>query len=251
MKELTKWLLSQPIYWVLIVCSLLIIITYYLFGKKILGWFGELWTKQALLLLPRNKYKVLHNIMIEINGRTHQIDHIVVSENGIFVIETKQYNGYITGNKYDEKWVRHCKHKKYYYENPIRQNYGHVLAVCDLLHLKEDKVFNIVCIPSNAKLKIKDNGETQRNFTIVGKIISYNEHLIDNVDEIVNTIEKNNIKDRKRRKQHIKDIKNNVIEDYKDRCPKCSGELVQRESKYGKFIGCSNYPRCRYTRNKH
>ena len=221
----------------------------WLLYPKIVGWFGELWTKQALLLLPRNKYKVLHNIMIDINGRTHQIDHIVVSECGIFVIETKQYNGYITGNKYDKKWIRHCKHKKYYYENPIRQNYGHVLAICELLHLKEDKVFNIVCIPSNAKLKIKDNGETQRNTTIVGKIITYNEHIIDNADEIVDIIKKNNIKDRKRRKQHIKDIKNNVIEDYKDRCPKCGGELVQRESKYGKFIGCSNYPRCHFTYN--
>ena len=30
-------------------------------------------------------------------------------------------------------------------------------------------------------------------------------------------------------------------------CPKCGGELIMREGKYGGFIGCSNYPKCRYT----
>lgn len=30
-------------------------------------------------------------------------------------------------------------------------------------------------------------------------------------------------------------------------CPKCGGELIMREGKYGTFIGCSNYPKCRYT----
>ena len=33
---------------------------------------------------------------------THQVDHIVVSKYGIFVIETKQYNGYKKGNDYDK-----------------------------------------------------------------------------------------------------------------------------------------------------
>ncbi len=30
-------------------------------------------------------------------------------------------------------------------------------------------------------------------------------------------------------------------------CPKCGGELITREGKYGSFIGCSNFPKCRYT----
>ena len=32
-------------------------------------------------------------------------------------------------------------------------------------------------------------------------------------------------------------------------CPQegCGGELVQRQGRHGKFFGCSNYPRCRYT----
>ena len=33
-------------------------------------------------------------------------------------------------------------------------------------------------------------------------------------------------------------------------CPECGGQLKEKNGKYGSFIGCSNYPRCRYTRNK-
>ncbi len=31
-------------------------------------------------------------------------------------------------------------------------------------------------------------------------------------------------------------------------CPECGGELVYRNGKYGKFISCANFPKCRYTR---
>lgn len=32
-------------------------------------------------------------------------------------------------------------------------------------------------------------------------------------------------------------------------CPKCGGELMKRNGKFGPFYGCSNYPECRYTKN--
>lgn len=32
-------------------------------------------------------------------------------------------------------------------------------------------------------------------------------------------------------------------------CPKCGHSLVKRKSKYGAFIGCSNYPNCDYKKN--
>lgn len=32
-------------------------------------------------------------------------------------------------------------------------------------------------------------------------------------------------------------------------CPQCQGKLVVRNGKFGKFIGCSNYPKCKYTKN--
>lgn len=40
-----------------------------------------------------------------------------------------------------------------------------------------------------------------------------------------------------------------VCKDKKQKCPECDGYLVEREGKFGKFLGCSNYPKCTYTQN--
>ena len=53
---------------------------------------GELRVKWKLLLLPSDQYKVINNLLISSRGQTSQIDHVVVSEYGIFVIETKNYS---------------------------------------------------------------------------------------------------------------------------------------------------------------
>lgn len=248
MNELNQWLLSQPLYWIAIIVSLTIIISYYLFGPKIIGWFGELWTKQALRKLPKDKYTILNDVFIKTNEQTHQIDHVVVSQYGIFSIETKQYNGYITGSKYDKQWIRHLRRKIIYYTNPIRQNYGHVKALAELLNIEESKIFNIVCIPSRAKLKIQHDGELVNNLTIANKIVSYQNIIINNVDDIINTIKSNNITDKEIKKAHIQNIRENIINKDPNNCPKCGGQLIQRDGKYGIFYGCSNYPKCKYTK---
>ena len=248
MNGFNHMLFTSPLYWTIIITCLSIIITYKLFGATIIGWFGELWTKQSLNRLPKDKYIIINDVFIETNGYTHQIDHVIVSRYGIFSVETKQYNGFITGNKYDKNWVRHAGKNKYYYTNPIRQNYGHVKAFSELLGIDETKIHNIVCIPSKAKLKIEHDGELVRYDTLVDKVLSYKEEIINNVDEIVNTIKSKNITDKSIKKKHIENIKENIIDKDPNKCPKCGGQLVDRNGKYGKFVGCSNYPKCKFTR---
>ncbi len=250
LNKLNKVLLSSPWYWIITIGGFLIGFICYKYGSKIIGWFGEHWTKEVMNYLPKDKYHIFNDIMISINDKTYQIDHIIVSEYGIFVIETKQYNGYIKGSKYDKKWVRYIKGKEpIYYTNPIRQNYGHVKAICELLNISESKVFNIVCIPSkNVKLNIKHDGELTTSVDINEKIMSYKEEIIDNVDELKDKIIINNIVDKDKRKEHIDNINATKIEYDNNTCPKCGGELVERNGKNGRFIGCSNYPKCKYTR---
>ena len=53
--------------------------------------------------------------------------------------------------------------------------------------------------------------------------------------------EKNSLTTRRRRKKkEINEKVDNMI------CPKCGGNLITRNGKYGEFIGCSNYPKCKY-----
>ena len=237
---------NNPWYWVFMITSIVILIIVNRSVSKIIGSAGEFWVKRELKKLDKNKYKVLNDIMISTNNGTSQIDHIVISKYGIFVIETKQYNGYITGDKYDKKWIRHMRRgKKLFYTNPIRQNYGHVMSICELLNIDNNKVFNIVCIPSTAKIKVKDDGETTRIDTILDKILSYKEELIDNIDDIYNKLVISNITDKNIRKVHVKNLRSKYNSD-NNICPRCGNPLVPRKGKYGVFYGCSNYPKCKY-----
>lgn len=34
-----------------------------------------------------------------------------------------------------------------------------------------------------------------------------------------------------------------------EKCPECGGELVKRKGRYGEFIACLNFPKCKYSRN--
>ena len=239
--------MNTPYYY--IICASLILFELYVYKKYnvIVGYAGEYYAKQELNKLSKDKYKVLNNILIEIDGKTYQIDHIVISKYGIFVIESKQYNGIISGSKYDKKWIRKGKNKDIFYTNPIRQNYGHVKAICNLLKLDESIVYNIVYIPSTAKLNIEHDGELVLADYLCDKIYSYQDIVLNNTDEIVEKIVEINITDKKRRKEHILYLKKNIKKVQNDECPKCGGHLIERNGKYGAFMGCSNYPKCKYT----
>ena len=122
---------QPPIFWIIVGSGILLAI----FHNKIMGYMGEFWVNRELNKLPKDKYRILKDIMIKIDDRTCQIDHIVVSHYGIFVIETKNYSGLITGSSKSEKWCMHLGKNKYYFHNPLYQNYGHIKALESLLNI--------------------------------------------------------------------------------------------------------------------
>ena len=240
-------LLKNPFFWILLVISILSSIFY----KKIRGFMGEFWVKTELNKLPQDKYIVLNNVMIRSSKGSHQIDHIVISKYGIFVIEMKNYYGLITGDEYKEKWTQHLGKNKYYFNNPIHQNYGHIKALEELLQMDESKFISVICISNQAKVNVKAKNVTQLDF--LNKLIkSYTAEIINvNLNDIRNKIESNNIKDKEVRNEHVQNIRKNIKQTEEkiqnNICPKCGGNLVERNGKYGRFIGCSNYPKCKYT----
>lgn len=115
MVEMVKAIYTNPV----ILTILGLDILFLLFYKKINPWFigkaGEHWTKQILRKLPKEQYIVLNDLLLQDDNYTHQIDHLVISKYGLFVIETKQYNGFIKGNKYDKQWTRYLKMEKKFF----------------------------------------------------------------------------------------------------------------------------------------
>lgn len=140
--------------------------------------------------------------------------------------------------------------KNFYVNNPLHQNYGHVKSLHEVLNIPEEKFISLVCIPSRAKVSVKSNNVT-RIYDLLEKIYSYKKEVIENSSELYQIINNLNIIDKNERKAHVKNaklIKNNKDEELKDRCPRCGGELIKRNGKYGEFMGCSNFPKCRFVK---
>lgn len=70
------------------------------------GKIGEKSVAAALSFLPKNEYIILNDVMLNNGQHSTQIDHIVISIHGIFVIETKKYKGWILGNINKDYWTQ-------------------------------------------------------------------------------------------------------------------------------------------------
>lgn len=229
---------------------------YLFFEEKIKGSIGEKLVANRLSGLPKQSYRVLNDVLIKTDYGTTQIDHIVVSIYGIFVIETKYYKGWIIGNDYSDYWTQNLYGKKYKFRNPLKQNYAHVKALQEKMDLEEDKLIPIVAFSSRSTLKVKTKNPVIYIGQVKKVIREYKESVFqeNELDMLVEKIQVANIISKEARKEHIKQIKTKVYEKENKAkeavCPRCGGQLVHRTGKNGDFIGCSNFPKCRYTRNK-
>ncbi len=215
-------------------------------------WRSERLVRRVLSRLP-SEYIVFNDLLFMSNGRSTQIDHLVLSPYGVFVIETKGHGGWICGGENSEYWTQvifYCKHRFY---NPIRQNDGHVRFLRHLLNCTVDIPYiPIVVFGNNAELKINVQNYIVVNMIYLQSAIrQYKHHSLDNqtVIWIAETIKQNMTKTSKESiTAHIHNATNrrtlaeNSIE--QKICPRCGGQLVLRHGMYGDFYGCSNYPQC-------
>ena len=215
--------------------------------KYVKGKTGENKVRFELYKLSED-YLVLHDCLFENNGKTMQIDHLVVSKYGIFVIETKHYdNCLIIGKKSDKKWTYILGKEKYKIDNPIYQNDAHVKFLKNLLKLKEDIFIPIVCICGTCKLDV-EYGKVVPIIYLIEKIEYFKEERLPNYKEIYYKLMVYNLTNKEERKKHV-EIAKEMKEIFKNRCPNCGNLLIIKEGKNGGFIGCSNFPRCKYTEN--
>ena len=207
--KIIEMIKDNPKYFTIGLTLLILGILIDIYYPKFRGFMGEFWLKLELKKLPKNKYKLLNDIMIEDEKGTHQIDHIVLSKYGIFVIEMKNYYGLIIGNQYKEKWYQYLGKNKYTFHNPMYQNYGHIKALSNVLKLNEELFIPITCFSNQVKLKVTSNKPVVQVGTINRNILKYTEEIITcDLNELSLNIENMNILDKNKRKEHVKNIRN-------------------------------------------
>lgn len=116
---------------------------------------GEMRVSKAIQKHFRSpRYHLLNHITVKHGNSTTQIDHILVSCFGVFVIETKHYRGWIFANPKQETWTQVLFKAKFKFRNPLHQNHRHVLAVRELLNfLPQDAIKSVVVFTGEAEFK--------------------------------------------------------------------------------------------------
>jgi hypothetical protein len=137
--------------------------------------------------------KLFNNVILEYEpGKSFEIDHIVITKGGFFVIETKGQKGIITGREEDETWHQI---KKYYQDdkdlyNPIKQNNSHIYHLRKLFGSGAPKMTSLIIFTEADISYIESN----KVYTIgravlkIDEITKTNNYSSDYLDKNVNKL---------------------------------------------------------------
>lgn len=218
------------------------------------GWLGELAVKfSAKLYLPRDQYHAFHNVTLPTPDGTTQIDHIFVSEFGIFVVETKNMTGWIFGGERQAQWTQKIYKKSFKFQNPLRQNYKHVKALESALELPPETLHSVVVFVGGSTFKTPMPENVTEGSKVVSYIKSFHRPVLstDQVARAVKKIESGRlIPSHATHREHVARLKARSDVGSVQLCPKCGSEMVLRTAKKGQnagkqFWGCSRFPQCR------
>jgi len=217
-------------------------------------------------VLNDQEYKVLTDLILPVAGGTTQIDHLVLSRFGIFVIETKNMSGWIFGSADQTNWMQVQKRSKRQFQNPLRQNYAHVKAVQEILKVDLKALHNFVVFTGTAEPKTAMPGSVAWGLKDLGRLIArqteqifsdaevdaFSKKLRDQALENTKAVRNEHLQNLEKKAAAKKDTpsRNSAGNLDQTSCPKCGSEMIKRTSRKtgDTFWGCANFPKCRGTR---
>ena len=218
-------------------------------------------------VLAEPEYRVLSDLILPTTGGTTQLDHLVLSRYGIFVIETKNMSGWIFGGADQAKWTQVQKSgKRRSFQNPLRQNFAHVKAVQAILDIDQKVLHNFVVFTGSAEPKTDMPENVAWGLHALGKLIGVRKQLVLSDHQLATFARKlqgqaleNNSSVRAEHLQNLEKkaearaaAQSSSASNSADQttCPKCGGAMVERSnSRTGDtFWGCAKFPSCRGTR---
>ncbi|BBO67824.1 DNA-binding protein [Desulfosarcina alkanivorans] len=210
----------------------------------------------AKIQLDKDKYHLLRNVTLPTANGTTQIDQIIISEYGVFVIETKNMKGWIFGSVKQKTWTQKIFKYTKKFQNPLHQNYKHVKTLKSLLALTDQQIFSVVVFVGSSTFKTKMPDNVIKGPGLMKYIKSKKQQVILSADVpmILSKIDADRLlPSRQTTKAHVEHVKEIVEEKQNgNNCPKCGSYMVVRTVNRGascgeKFLGCSRFPECRGT----
>lgn len=236
---------------------------------------GERYIQETFKFLSGYKRFLGNCYVPKDDGTFTEIDIILLHVSGIYVIESKNYSGWIFGNENDKHWVQsfptkggHTKKIRFF--SPIIQNKVHLRWLRKYLDIETDfPIYSYIVFSDRCELKKIGLTSTEhvvinrralsshirRNFEKSGCKLSVTE-----IDSLYTRLYPLTQITEEQKALHIKNIeqkkcaaKSSVSSETR-KCPRCGGDLVTRTVKKGErvgkhILGCSNYPKCRYIEN--
>ncbi len=169
-------------------------------------------------------YKIIHNAYIPNGDLYAEIDIILITEYGIYVIESKNYSGWIYGSLNSNYWLQSLsKENKNSFYNPLKQNYNHrnILSYYileDYRNMKSIIYFGEECelkkIPTQEQLDSINSAIVTDYRSLIDEIIKFGKNKIitlERVEEIYNKLlptTKLSEEEKEKNKEKIKNIYN-------------------------------------------
>lgn len=217
------------------------------------GWLGEQKTQFKLWFSLSSKlYQRFHDVIIPSQHGTTQIDHILVSPFGLFVIETKNYTGWIYGSETQSNWTQVVYQSKYSFQNPLKQTYRHKKVLSKYLGVKDSHIKTVISFVGNVEFKTELPSNVLKSG--LGSFIKQFREVVLSESEILRIcilLKKTKSEVNISNEEHIQSLKYRHSSDTV--CPNCGSQLVVRTIKEGdrkgsQFLGCKRYPRCKFTK---
>ncbi len=218
------------------------------------GWIGEKKTTFYLWLSLRSKlYHKFNNIILPSKNGTTQIDHLIISVFGLFIVETKNKKGWIFGSEKEPSWTQSIYDKKYSFQNPLRQAFRQKKILSEFLNLDESNIHTVIYFVGDCKFKtsLPDNVINSG----VGRYIKRFRNQIlstEDINRVIKAVNKHLDESPISNRDHIKSLLKR--HNSNTNCPRCGSNLIQRTANHGsnegmKFLGCKNNPKWQFTKN--
>lgn len=208
----------------------------------------------AKLFLDKEQYHLIKNVTLPTEDGTTQIDHIIVSKFGVFVVETKNMKGWIFGSPNQKIWTQKIYKHSSKFQNPLHQNYKHTKTLESLLGLSDSQLFSVIVFVGDSEFKTAMPENVTHGKGYIRFIKSKKTPVLTDSQEkdVIAKIKTGRLTPSfKTNREHVTHIQSIVIDKEKTQnCPKCNGAMVLRnvtkgQNKGNKFWGCSKFPKCR------